>query len=193
VFKDRSFLQVRSRRAIRGGSYGASPVNVRITYRDSHSPENAGDHVGFRCAMTAPVQSEAVNELLRLHYGDRAAHFNRDAKKIFAAFADDYVSVGNGQVRTPDRGAGQKRLQSYFDRSTFLEWDDINPPIIRVSDDATMAYVVVNKKVRLLSKDESGKDSEEIEIFAWVSTFRKFDGKWKLTMVVSTNTPEADK
>lgn len=130
---------------------------------------------------------------LQLHYQDRAAHFNRDAKKIFAAFSDEYVSVGNGRVRTPDQASGQKRLQNYFDSSTFLEWDDVNPPIIRVSDDATMAYVIVNKKVRLLSKDESGKEREEIEVFAWVSTFRKVDGKWKLTMVVSTNTPEADK
>ncbi|MEO8648801.1 MAG: formylglycine-generating enzyme family protein [Acidobacteriota bacterium] len=49
-FMTDSYRQVRTRRVIRGGSYGASPVNLRVTYRDSHSPENARDHVGFRCA-----------------------------------------------------------------------------------------------------------------------------------------------
>ena len=39
-----------SRYVIRGGSYGAAPVNLRVRWRDSHAAGNAGDHVGFRCA-----------------------------------------------------------------------------------------------------------------------------------------------
>jgi len=193
MFKDRSFLSVKTRRALRGGSYGGSAINLRVTYRDSHATDNAGDHVGFRCAATAPVQSAAVDELLRLHYQDRAAHFKRDAGMIFAQFADEYFSVGNGKVSEPDRVAGQKRMQAYFDASTFLEWDDITPPTIRVSDDATMAYVHVHKKVRLVEKDENGKDREDNEVFAWTTTYRKIAGKWKVTSVTSTNTPGADK
>jgi len=45
------YLQVKTRRALRGGSFGGFPVNLRITYRDSHAPANAVEHVGFRCAM----------------------------------------------------------------------------------------------------------------------------------------------
>ena len=93
----------------------------------------------------------------------------------------------------PDRDAGMKRMQSYFDASTFLEWDDITPPLIKVSDDGTMAYVVNHKKVRLLAKDKSAKMQEEIEVFAWVSIYRKIDGRWRLSMVASTRTPEVDK
>jgi formylglycine-generating enzyme len=188
LFDDRSFLAVKTRRALRGGSYGGGVVNLRVTYRDSHSPENAGDHVGFRCAMTAPVQSSDVNELLRLHYRDRAAHFERDATYIFSQFADDSFSVGNGKVNRSDRAAGQKGLQAYFDSSTFLEWDDITPPIIRVSDDGSMAYSHVQKKVRRLARDQNS-GAEEISVFAWTMTFRKISGKWKVTSVTSTNAP----
>ena len=39
-----------ARHVIRGGSYGGSPVNLRVRYRDSHRAGDAGDHVGFRCA-----------------------------------------------------------------------------------------------------------------------------------------------
>lgn len=184
-------LDVKTRRALRGGSYGGGVVNLRVTYRDSHLPENAGDHVGFRCAVTSPQQSEDVNELLRMHYRDRAAHFNRDAGYIFSNFADEYFSVGNGRVNLPDRRAGQARMQAYLDSSTFLEWDDITPPIIRVSDDGSMAYVLVHKKVRLLDKNNGSK--EEIEIFAWSMTLRKIAWKWKVTSVTSTRTPEDDK
>jgi len=186
-----NYLQVKTRRALRGGSFGGAPVNLRVTYRDSHLPENAVEHVGFRCAMTSTQQSEDLNELLRMHFRDRAAHFSHDAAYVFSNFADEYFSLGNGRVNLPDRAAGQKRLQTYFDASTFLEWDDITPPIIRVSDDGTMAYSLVHKKVRFLDKNNGGK--EEIEVFAWSMTLRKIGGKWKVTSVTSTRTPEEDK
>lgn len=184
-------LEVKTRRALRGGSYGGGLVNLRVTYRDSHLPENAGDHVGFRCAMSSPVQSEDVNEILRMHYRDRAAHFNRDAGYIFSNFDAEYFSLANGQVNIPDREAGRKRLQAYFDASIFLEWDDIQPPIIRVSEDGTMAFLLVNKRVRLLDKNKG--DKEEVEVFAWSMSLRKAAGRWKVTSTTSTRTPEVDK
>ncbi|HEX3101845.1 MAG TPA: formylglycine-generating enzyme family protein [Pyrinomonadaceae bacterium] len=50
LFLDDSFLKITTRRVIRGGSWGGSPLNLRITYRDSHPPDGARDFVGFRCA-----------------------------------------------------------------------------------------------------------------------------------------------
>jgi len=48
-----SYQRVTTRRVIRGGSWGGSPVNLWVEYRDSHPPNNAKDFVGFRCARTA--------------------------------------------------------------------------------------------------------------------------------------------
>ncbi|HEY8561125.1 MAG TPA: formylglycine-generating enzyme family protein [Pyrinomonadaceae bacterium] len=50
-FTSGSFRLVRTRRALRGGSFGGAAVNLRVAYRDSHAPENAVAHVGFRCAQ----------------------------------------------------------------------------------------------------------------------------------------------
>jgi formylglycine-generating enzyme len=50
LFLDKSFLDVTTRRVIRGGSWGGAPLNLRVTYRDSHPPDGARDFVGFRCA-----------------------------------------------------------------------------------------------------------------------------------------------
>lgn len=41
---------ITTRRVIRGGSWGGDPMNMRVTYRDSHPATGAGPHVGFRCA-----------------------------------------------------------------------------------------------------------------------------------------------
>jgi formylglycine-generating enzyme required for sulfatase activity len=47
-----AFLAVKTRRVIRGGSWGAAPINLWVEYRDSHPPEGSKDFVGFRCART---------------------------------------------------------------------------------------------------------------------------------------------
>ena len=133
-----------------------------------------------------------MNELLVLHNQARAAHFNRDPELLVSDFADDYTFIGGGKIQKPAREASIARFRSYFNNSTFLEWDDITPPVIKVSDDASMAYVTVHKKVKLLARDEKGAEREETEIYAWLATYRKIGGKWKLTTIASTNTPEAD-
>jgi formylglycine-generating enzyme required for sulfatase activity len=46
------FLSVKTRRVIRGGSWGGAPINLWVEYRDSHPPDGARDFVGFRCAQS---------------------------------------------------------------------------------------------------------------------------------------------
>jgi formylglycine-generating enzyme required for sulfatase activity len=45
-----TFLQVKTRRVIRGGSFDGAPVNLWVEYRDSHPPNGSREFVGFRCA-----------------------------------------------------------------------------------------------------------------------------------------------
>jgi formylglycine-generating enzyme required for sulfatase activity len=45
------------RRAIRGGSFGGAPVNLRTRWRDSHVEDNAVAFVGFRCAYPPTLPS----------------------------------------------------------------------------------------------------------------------------------------
>jgi formylglycine-generating enzyme required for sulfatase activity len=54
LYEGDAFRSVKTRRVIRGGSWGGEPVNLRVTYRDSHPPDGAGPHVGFRCVRPAP-------------------------------------------------------------------------------------------------------------------------------------------
>jgi hypothetical protein len=142
--------------------------------------------------FSVPPKISAERELLEAHKQARAAHFARDAKLLVAGFADDFSEVRNGNIRKPTRDESLTRFQRYLSQSTFLEWEDISPPVIKVSDDATMAYSLVHKKVRLLSPDENGKQVEETEVFAWMATYRKLKGEWKLTAMASTNTPEKE-
>ena len=54
VFARDSFSTVTTRRVIRGGSWGGSPINLRVAYRDSHPPTGSENFVGFRCVKPRP-------------------------------------------------------------------------------------------------------------------------------------------
>lgn len=138
-----------------------------------------------------PPSIGAVKELLQLQQQGRTAHFGKDARLLVSVFADDFINIGSGKITRPTNEESQNRLQAYFDRSEFLEWDDISPPIIRVSQDASMAYVIVHKRVRLTAKNAQGVPEEATTIFAWMETYEKQNGKWVLTTVASTNEPPA--
>jgi len=140
-----------------------------------------------------PSNIAAVKELLQLQQQERNAHISKDARLLVSVFADDFINIGAGKITRPTREESINRLQAYFDRSEFMEWDDISPPIIRVSQDASMAYVVVHKRVRLKSQNEQGEMEEAATIFAWMETYEKQNGKWVLTAAASTNKPLQNK
>jgi formylglycine-generating enzyme required for sulfatase activity len=51
-----SFLQIKTRRVIRGGSFAGEPINLWLEYRDSHPPGGSKEFVGFRCAKSFDAQ-----------------------------------------------------------------------------------------------------------------------------------------
>jgi hypothetical protein len=112
-------------------------------------------------AASAPRAADRA-ELLRLHERQRAAHLQRRA-----------------------------RFQEYLDAATFQAWDDIVPPRIRISPDGQMAYVIVEKRVHLTSRDSSGVPESERTRFAWISVYEKQGSRWRLSAIASTERPDS--
>ena len=125
-------------------------------------------------------------ELLQLQALQRRAHLEENADLLTSIFADSFISVENGAISRPSRQESRARFQAYFDGVEFLAWEDITPPIIRVSGDGTLGHVLVHKRVRLRDP-ASGRESETE--FAWMETYEKRGGEWRLTTVVSTQRP----
>lgn len=127
--------------------------------------------------------------LMRLHDVQREAHLSRQATLLTGSFADTFYSISRGRVTTPSRQESDARFQSYFDAVTFVEWDDIEPPVVRISPDGRMAYLIVQKRVRLTTPDSAGRPVPEHTVFAWLETYEKQDGTWRLTALASTDRP----
>ena len=132
-------------------------------------------------------QEAAKKEITILLEQERRAHFNRDVDLFLSSFGDSMILVNKGIVKTPTREENKKRFGNYFGSVTFIKWDDVAPPVIRFSDDASLAYAIVQKQVILSYPDSLGKAFYDTSGYAWVSIYRKQDGKWKGEVNISTN------
>jgi hypothetical protein len=142
------------------------------------------------CAPRTDVSGDRA-ELLRLHELARTAHLDERPDLMVASFADTLLDISAGLVSPRTREQNRVRFQRYFARVTFQQWDDIAPPRIRISRDGQMAYVVVQKSVRLTSQAAAGAPQAEHTVFAWVEIYEKRGGKWTLMAVASTDRPGA--
>ncbi|MBL7740349.1 MAG: nuclear transport factor 2 family protein [Chitinophagaceae bacterium] len=129
-------------------------------------------------------EAAAIRNLLEQ---EQKAHFARDADLFVAEFADSMISVNRGVVKVPGLQENKERISKYFSSVQFIKWDDLADPIIRFSDDASLAYAVIQKEVILTYPDTSGKPFYDTTRFAWTSVYRKHGGEWKVECNTSTN------
>ncbi len=146
-------------------------------------------------ALLVPAAGDAADheaekeKLLALHEEFKAAHVRGDADPILQRLAENYVRVSRGEVTHPRPGDMASRMQDYLGRTTFSEYRDLRPPIVRVSDDGTLGWVIVELQARGVQTDPEGTEEPLEFTCAWISLFEKRDGEWVTTGDVSTFRP----
>jgi hypothetical protein len=146
-------------------------------------------------ASAAPAQSrpDPVEELLRLHHQQRVAHVLGDAALLTMPHAPGFTSVNRGTIERPSREESRAMFQSYFSAVRFLEWEDVRPPVIRVSPSGDWAETVVSKRVRLIPADTVRAKSQYHTTFGWVARWERVDGRWQLATLASTDSSQGDR
>lgn len=143
-------------------------------------------------ARRAPTDHAADRAaLVALHEQQRTAHVQRRAELLVAGQADTLLGVSNGRVSATTRERARASFQAYFDDATFLAWDDVAPPRIRISPDGAMAFVVVEKRVHVSTSPAGGAApvTERLR-YAWLSVYEKRGGAWRMTAIASTDRPD---
>ena len=143
------------------------------------------------CAACANAQPSAdlekeKAELLRLHKLHREAHFNTDVERLLANAPEEMISVNRGQINRSSKDDARKRFTAYFRDAKYYEWDDMEEPIIRVSNDGSMAWMITRTRVRRVQKNTEGAEKEEKFVYAGIMTYEKRDGRWGRVANVST-------
>lgn len=143
---------------------------------------------GFIACTPKPDFEAEKQRLLQLHAAQQKAHLEENAEAFVEQFAENMMAVNRGKITFTPKADALKRFRGYFDTVTFIKWEDAAPPQIFFSDDASMAWMAVDKLVVLTYKNEQQQTVEETTHFAWVSIFKKQpDGNWKIACNVSTN------
>ena len=142
------------------------------------------------CSNSKVIDAEnEKNRILELHNAERKYHFEKLAKELVDLQSDDFTTINAGEILKPTKEEGVNMFSNYFSSVEFESWDDIVEPIIKFSDDYTIAYVTVKKKVVINFKDKNGNNLKESSQFAWVSVYKKSNDIWKLDLIASTNKP----
>ncbi len=142
-------------------------------------------------AQNKPDLADEVQQLLEIHKSDRRAHFETSAKRIMEHGTDELISVSNGKIQRTTHAENLKFFEEYFKGAKYYEWDDLEPPIVRVSDDASMAWMIVRTRVRRAQTQSDGKETERKFVYAGIMAYEKKGGRWVRVANVSTFEPQA--
>ena len=129
------------------------------------------------CAASAIAQPSAAlekekAELLRLHKSNREAHFKTDVDALLENSPEEMISVSRGKINRPSK--------------EYYEWDDVEEPIVRISNDTSMAWMITRTRVRRVQKKADAAEREEKFVYAGIMTYEKRDGRWVRVANVST-------
>jgi len=129
------------------------------------------------CAPGGPVSTDL--DLLRaLHEKVIRAHRQNDVELLLEDEAADYVVANRGEVTRPSLDERRQRLGSYLRKTTFQEYRDLTAPLIRVSGDGTLGWVMVQVQARGLQTTQGGQKEPLEFVSAWIELYEKRGGRW---------------
>ena len=128
-------------------------------------------------------------QLLELHRRDLEAHLASNVDWLAGNTTEDFFSVANGEVHFPAHAEREEMFRGYLGRTTFTEYRDLQPPMVRISRDGTLALMVVQVKAAGAQRRPSGEDTPLEFVSAWAMLYEKSGGEWFRAGVVSTFAP----
>ncbi|HSM04303.1 MAG TPA: DUF4440 domain-containing protein [Longimicrobiales bacterium] len=148
---------------------------------------------GLLCAgpLSAQEASADARELLRLHEELLVAHRTADVDRWMRIEAADYVSANGGRVTHPEAGARRAGRAAYLAATTFEVYRDLQEPLVRISEDGSLGWLIAEVEVRGTTTSTSGDPEPFHDVWAWVELYRKVDGRWVLEGNASNRRPGA--
>jgi hypothetical protein len=141
---------------------------------------------------SGPVSSrqKAESELLQLHLGELEAHRNANVEALLVNAQDGFVYVRDGKISRTNVSDTRESFRKSFKDTTYFLYEDIEPPIVRASEDGKLGWVIGRLRGRRSQKDSAtGKDNSEDFVYAGIMTYELKGGKWYRVSNVSTFEP----
>ena len=158
--------------------------------RRASTPESDVQRRALEGLKVLAMPRSDADVLLAHHEEVLRAHRESDVERLLAAEPDDYVVANRGEITKPDRKARRERLGPYLRQTTFSTYRDKVPPIVRVSADGSLGWVIVQVEAKGEQRTPEGVQPIEF-VSAWIELYEKRNGRWLRVGNVSNFKPPA--
>ena len=128
-------------------------------------------------------------ELLALHQTIINAHLNGDIDAWLAIEADTTISANGGKITHLGRSERRNAREPYLARATFESYRDVKPPMVRISDDGSLGWVIAEVEVIGWTANDDGSIEDISNVWAWIELYEKTPSGWKVEGNVSNSRP----
>ena len=131
------------------------------------------------CTSEVPTSLPSdEQQLLDLHQAGLSAHLKSDVDALLAGQADDFILVNRGDISSPTKEQRRAFLGPYLAATKFEFYRDTVAPIVKVSRDGSLAWVIARVEARGTSATHDGdRASLEFEV-AWVELYERRGSEW---------------
>jgi hypothetical protein len=135
--------------------------------------------LSLSCASVSSSPADDRARLLELHAEAMEAHRAGDVELLLKAEPQDYVVASRGRISRPTLEERRAFLGPYLRDTRFTEYVDVVPPVVAVSRDGTLGWVIVQVRARGEQVDAAGaKRPLEFES-AWIELYEKRGNEWR--------------
>jgi len=143
-------------------------------------------------AVAGDNANKDVDELLRLHEEVLEAHRLGDVDLLFSAQTATVIWGGRGEVRFLAEAERRPAMTQYLESADFEKYRDLIEPIVRVSVDGTLGWVICQVEIVGARANDVGERVNIDSVWAWIELYEKIDGEWRRTGNVSSMKPKKE-
>lgn len=142
------------------------------------------------CTTEAPSSLPSdEQQLLELHQAGLTAHLKRDVDLLLGGQADDFILVNRGEISSPTKEQRREVFGPYLASTNFEFYRDTVAPIVKVSRDGSLGWVIARVAARGASSAPDGTDvGIEFEA-AWIELYERRGQEWFAIGNVSSFVP----
>ena len=134
---------------------------------------------GASCASRSGSSDADVQELLGLHAAVIRAHLESDVALFPEQDGGSFVMANRGEITHPDPQEMREGMADYLGRTRFSVYRDQVPPIVRVSQDGTLGWVIVQVEAEGEQTSPEGQVEPLSFVCAWIELYEKRAGRWR--------------
>ena len=125
-------------------------------------------------------------QLLRLHRIGMDDHFFERIEGLQSVRDTSFLLANRGEVSEISQEEFDFAMGSIMNSRDHDKYDDMIRPIVKVSDDGSLGWVIVQVEVHGVMTEVPGENDPSFNFqSAWIELYEKKDGVWKMTGNVS--------